>query len=100
MVIFLALESSDTDRLEFTTDDTLRSRSLSVTSSNLDPVDDVALLSLVTKSSGFLNSRWSRDSVDSSKLSVLPSSHSLDKLHDSGLFLLPKFLKVLVSSHL
>ncbi len=100
LVVLLALESGDTDGLELSADDSLWSGSLSVTSSDLDSVDDVALLGLVPDSSGLLDSGRSGDSVDGGELSVLPGSHSLDELHDSGLFLLPKLLKILVSSHL
>lgn len=100
LVVLLVLKTGNSDRLKLTANDSLWSWSLSVTSSDLDSVDDVTLLGLVSDSSGLLNSRGSGDSVDGSKLSVLPGSHSLDELHDSGLFLLPKFLKILVSSHL
>lgn len=100
LIVLLVLKSGNTDGLEFSTDDSFGSRSLSVTSSDLDSVDNITLLGFVSESSGLLNSGRSRDSVDSRKLSVLPGSHSLDELHDSGLFLLPKFLDIFVSSHL
>ena len=100
LIVLLVLKSGNTDGLEFSADDSFGSRSLSVTSSDLDSVDNITLLGFVSESSGLLNSGRSRDSVDSSKLSVLPGSHSLDELHDSGLFLLPKFLDIFVGSHL
>ena len=46
---------------------------LSVSSSDSDPVDEVALLGLVTQSSRLVRSRRSRSSVDDSELTVLPA---------------------------
>lgn len=100
LIILFVLKSGNTNRFKFSTNNTLWSRSLSVTSSDFNSVYNITLLGFVSKSSSLLNSGWSRDSVDGSKLSILPSSHSLNELHDSGLFLLPKFLKIFVSSHL
>ncbi len=94
------LELVDTDRSRLSGDDTLGNRSLSSSSSDADSVDDVALLGLVSKFAGLVRARGSVDSGDDWKLSVLPSPHSEDEVHEIRLFLSPKFLKVLVGSHM
>lgn len=78
---------------------TLWNRSLSVTTSNSDTVDNETLLGLVTQSSSLVWSRWSRGSVDNSLLSVFPDSDSLQESQDIGLFLSLQFFQVLVGTH-
>lgn len=58
---------------------TLWHRSLSVTTSNSDTVDDETLLSLVTQSSSLVWSGRSGSSVDDVLLSVFPDSDSLQE---------------------
>lgn len=60
-----------------TVSSTLWNRSLSVTTSNSDTVDNETLLGLVTQSSSLVWSRWSRSSVNDILLSVFPNSDSL-----------------------
>ena len=48
LIVLLILESGNTDGLEFSTDNSLWSRSFSVTSSDLDSVDDKSLLGFVS----------------------------------------------------
>ncbi len=62
-----------------TVSSTLWNRSLSVTTSNSDTVDDETLLGLVTHSSSLVWSRWSGGSVDNVLLSVFPDSDSLQE---------------------
>jgi len=83
----------------FTVGGTLWRESLSATSSYSHSVDDVALLGFVAQESCFLWSRWSASSVDSWELSEVPRSKSEDVLHDIALLLSPKFVLVLVSTH-
>jgi len=45
--------------------DSLRYTFLSVTASNSDPVDDIALLCLVAESAGFIRSSWMVATMDS-----------------------------------
>ncbi len=89
LVVFDIFESDDSNGFELSAHNSLWGRSFSVSSSDLDPVNDVALFGLVSESSGSLNSAGFGTSVDGSHLSVLPGSHSENELHDSGLFLLP-----------
>jgi len=78
---------------------TLTDISLTATASDADAVDDVALGSLVAKSAGLVKSGGTSAPVDHGQLSVLPASDSEHKPNQVGLLLLPKFFKILVSSH-
>jgi hypothetical protein len=60
----------------FTVSGTLGDRLLSVSSSDSDSVDNVALLGLVAQSSSLVGSRRSGCSVDDGELSVLPTPDS------------------------
>ena len=75
----LVLQLVDTLVGWLTVSGTLWHRSLSVTTSNSDTVDDETLLGLVTHSSGLVWSRRSGGSVDDSLLSVFPDSDSLQE---------------------
>jgi hypothetical protein len=83
----------------FTVGGTLWRESLSATSSNSDSVDYVTLLGFVAHKSGFFWPGWSSGSVDSWKLSKVPRSESEDVFHDITLLLSPKFILVLVGTH-
>jgi len=83
----------------FTVGGTLWRESLSATSSYSHSVDDVTLLGFVAHKSGFLWSRWSASSVDGWELSEVPRSESEDVFHDITLLLSPKFILVLVGTH-
>jgi len=83
----------------FTVGCTLWRESLSATSSNSDSVDYVTLLGFVSHKSGFFWPGWSSGSVDSWKLSKVPRSESEDVFHDITLLLSPKFILVLVGTH-
>lgn len=87
----LVLEVVDTLVGWLTVGGTLWNRSLSVTSSDSDSVDDKALLSLVAQLSGLLWSGWLGCSVDHLVLSVFPTSDSQQESHDIGLLLSLKF---------
>lgn len=78
---------------------TLWHRSLSVTTSNSDTVDDETLLGLVTQSSGLVRSRRSAGSVDDGLLSVFPDSDSLQESQYIGLLLSLQLFQVLVGTH-
>lgn len=95
----LQLELVDTLVGGLTVSGTLLGRSLSVTSSDSDSVDDKALLGLVAESSSLVGSRGSRSSVDTGLLSVLPASDSEQESEHVRLLLSVDLLEVLVSSH-
>lgn len=95
----LVLQLVDTLVGWLTVSRTLWHRSLSVTTSNSDTVDDKTLLSLVAHSSSLVWSRRSRSSVNDSLLSVLPDSDSLQESQDIRLFLSLQLFQVLVGTH-
>lgn len=72
----LVLQMVDTLVGWLTVSSTLWNRSLSVTSSDSDSVNDKTLLSLVTQLSSLLWSRWLGSSVNNILLSVFPTSDS------------------------
>lgn len=78
---------------------TLWHRSLSVTTSNSDTVDDETLLGLVTQSSSLVWSRRSGGSVDDVLLSVFPDSNSLQESENIRLLLSLQLFQILVSTH-
>lgn len=89
----------DTLTGRLTVDDTLGNGSLAATSSDLDTVDNVSLLGLVTETAGLVDTGGSAGSVDGGELSVFPGSHTEDETHDIGLFLSPEFFQVFVGTH-
>ena len=72
----LVLQVVDTLVGWLTVSSTLWNRSLSVTSSDSNSVDDKTLLGLVTQLSSLLRSGWLGSSVDDVVLSVFPTSDS------------------------
>lgn len=82
-----------------TVSSTLGHRSLSVTTSDSDTVDDETLLGLVTQSSGLVWSGWSRSTVDNVLLSVFPDSDSLQESQNIRLLLSLQLFQVLVGTH-
>jgi len=98
-VVALELEVLDTLVTRLTVDDTLGVGALAATTSQADAVDDVALLGLVSESSGLIRARRSGRTVDGRKLSVLPAANTQQKAQDIALLSLPQLLKIFVSSH-
>lgn len=96
----LELQLIDTLVGWLTVGSTLWNRSLSVTTSNSDSVDNKALLGLVTQSSSLVWSSWSWSSVNNIPLSVLPDSDSLQESENIRLLLSLQLCQVLVSTHL
>ena len=72
--------------------------SLSSSDSDLDSVNDVALLGLVAESSGLVGSGRSVQLHHGGQLSVLPGPHSEDEVHDFSLLLSPELLNVSVAT--
>lgn len=95
----LVLQLVDTLVGWLTVSSTLWNRSLSVTTSNSDTVDDETLLGLVTHSSSLVWSRWSGGSVDNVLLSVFPDSDSLQESQNIRLLLSLKLFQILVGTH-
>merc|ERR1712166_48131 len=89
----------DTKMNWLTVDNTLVDCSLSSSSSDSNSVDNVSLLLLESEGSGFIESRWSGDSVDNWKLSILPASYSKDKSDNIRLLPSPKLLQIFVCTH-
>ena len=96
----LELQLIDTLVGWLTVGSTLWNRSLSVTTSDSDSVDNETLLGLVTQSSSLVWSSWSWSSVDNVSLSVLPDSDSLQESENIRLLLSLQLCQVLVSTHL
>ena len=95
------LDLSQTTRVSWLSVNTsLLDWSFTSSSTNADSVNDIALLSLVAKFTGFVWAGWSLSLVDDTKLSVFPGSDSEHKSDKIRLFLPPNFFQVLVSSHL
>lgn len=78
---------------------TLWHRSLSVTTSDSDTVDDETLLGLVTQSSGLVRSGRSGSPVDDVLLSVFPDSDSLQESKNVRLLLSLQLFQIFVSTH-
>ncbi len=64
----------DTLVLWLTVDNTLVVWSLAATSADSNTVDNITLLSLVTKLVGLVGTGWSVDALDLVALTILPSS--------------------------
>ena len=58
---------------------TLRDGLLAVTTTNSNPIDDIALLGFVSKSARLVWTRWTRSSVDNVQLTIFPASEKLHK---------------------
>merc|ERR1711939_971705 len=84
----------------FAISSTLWHRSLATTTSHTDTVDHIALLGLVTQTTGLVWSGRSRCAVDDIQLSELPAADSEKESKDIGLLLLVKFFDVLECTHL
>jgi len=84
----------------FAISSTLWHRSLATSTSDTDTVDHVALLGLVTQTTGLVWSGRSRCAVDDIQLSELPAADSEKESKDIGLLLLVKFFDVLEGTHL
>lgn len=82
-----------------TVSSTLWNRSLSVTSSNSDTVDNETLLGLVTQTSSLVWTGWSGSTVNNVLLTVFPNSDSEQESVDVRLFLSLQFFQVLVGTH-
>lgn len=96
---FLVLQLRNTLVGWLTVSSTLWNRSLSVTTSDSDTVDDEALLGLVTESSSLVWTRWSGGTVNDVLLSVLPNSDSEQESVDIRLLLSLQLFQVLVGTH-
>jgi len=96
----LKFDLVDTFIPRFTVSCTLRHGSLAATTSQSNSIDDVPLLCSVPKSSGFIRTSRSRSSMYGSQVTQLPASYAKKKTQQIALFLLVKFLKILVCTHL
>ena len=93
------LEFADSHVSWLSIDTSLGDISLTSSSSDTSSEDNVSLLGLVAELACSLRSGWTRTSVDSWKLSELPSSDSEDETNKLRLLLSPKLFKVFVGSH-
>jgi hypothetical protein len=93
------LKLSDTGNTWFTVGDTLGDRSLTASTLDTDSVDHVALLGLVTETSGFVWTSWSGRPVDGRELTKLPGSDTKQEPEDVRLLTLVKLFEVFVCTH-
>jgi len=78
----------------------LRCRLLPVPPPHPDPIDQVALLGLVTESTSLVGARGTGGTMDDGELTIFPATDAGDELEDVGLFLGVKLGQVFVGAHL
>lgn len=93
------LKMINTDRCRLAGHNTFGNWSLTSTPSNTHSIDDITFLSLEAQFACLVRSRRLIDSMNDRKLPILPSSDPKNEVHKIRLFLPPKFLQILVSSH-
>jgi hypothetical protein len=74
-------------------------RLLAVSTAHQTTVDQIALLSFVPKTTGFVRARGLGSTVDDITMTVLPASDAKEKVHGVALLLLPELLDVLEGTH-
>jgi len=87
--ITLKLELRNTLVLGLTIHNTLRDGSLPASSADSDSVDNVALFGLVTETASLVRSRGTGDAHNAGKLTILPTSYTLQKPQHIRLLLAP-----------
>lgn len=95
----LVLELVNTHVGGLTVGSSLGHRSLSVSTSHTDTVDDKTLLGLVTETSSLVGTRRTRGTVDHVELTVLPAADAKQESHHIRLLVAGNLLQVLVGSH-
>ena len=97
--VSLRLLLVDTSVGGLTVVDTLGKKLLAITSLDLNTVNAITLLGLVTETVSLIRSRTLSGSVDGRQLPELPSSQTKQESHDIRLLLVPQLLQILVCSH-
>jgi len=87
-----------TDRLAVGS--TLGNGLFAVTPPDTDTVNEIALLSFVAETTGFVGARWTGSTMDNVQLTVLPAPNTEEESEDIRLLLLIELSNVLVRAHL
>mmetsp|Transcript_15338 Transcript_15338/g.31102 ORF Transcript_15338/g.31102 Transcript_15338/m.31102 type:complete len:241 (+) Transcript_15338:470-1192(+) len=86
--------------LGLSVNDTLGNVLLAVSTADAHPVDDVALLGLVTKVAGLVRAGGAGSPVHRGEVPELPAADALHEAHDVRLLLPPELFHILVGAHL
>ena len=93
------LEVVDTSVTWLTVHLSLVDWALASSTAHLGAVDDVALLGLVSKTTGLVRAGWARRTVSGRQLTQLPGAYTQKETHHIRLLAVPKLAKVFVGSH-
>lgn len=82
-----------------TVGNTLRSMTLTTTTTHTNAVDHIALLGLVAETTCLIRAGWTGSPVNNVQLTVLPAADTLQEAKDIALLVTGKLFKVFVGTH-